>query len=205
VQKPYSVLEERIIEASVQLFSCRGFKGTSTRQIAHLANVSEATLFRHFPRKTGLFWTAAESRLKQLKLGRDLQNSLANDLDPAQVVPLIVTFLVDIVVQQPQLLRLLYVAANEMHGSERMFREHLGPIFDSVNTYFGRCVAKGIVNNLDPSMVTLGMAAAIATHSSLHQLFAYKDLRCNPEETARGHSRLWLNAICQGDGRAVTT
>ena len=202
MRKAHSVVEVRIIEASVQLFSCRGFKGTSTRQIAHLADVSEATLFRHFPRKTNLFWAAAESRLKQLKLGRDLQNSLANDLDPAEVVPLIVAFLVDTVVQQPQLLRLLYVAANELSGSESMFREHLGPIFDSVNAYFGRCAAKGMVRDLDPSMVTLSMAAAIATHSSLHQLFADKDSRWNPKNTALGHSRLWLNALCLRAGQA---
>lgn len=190
-----SVTEVRIIEASVQLFAQRGFRGTSTRQIAHLADVSEATLFRHFPRKARLFWAAAESRLKQLKLGRHLQTSLANDVNPAEVIPLIVTFLLETEEQEPQLLRLLCVAANELRGSERMFKEHLGPIFDSVNDYFGRCAAKGVVCNVDPSMVTLGMAAAIGTHRLLHQLFAGKSSRWNTEEMARAHGQLWLNAL----------
>ena len=201
-----SVVEVRIIEASVQLFARRGFRGTSTRQIAHLAEVSEATLFRHFPRKTGLFWAAAESRLKQLKLGRNLQNSLANDLNPDEVIPLIVTFLLETEAQEPQLLPLLYVAANELRGSERMFKEHLGPIFDSLNDYFRRCSAKGTVCNLDPSLVTLGMAAAIGAHRSLHQLFAGKGSPWNVEEAARAHCQLWLNALRQQvpDGQLLT-
>ena len=73
-----SVTEVRIVEAAVQLFSRQGYKGTSTREIAQFAGVNEATLFRYFARKTGLFWAAAESRLTRLKLGRELQNSLAS-------------------------------------------------------------------------------------------------------------------------------
>lgn len=192
-----SVVEVRIIEASVQLFAQRGFRGTSTRQIAHLADVSEATLFRHFPRKTHLFWEAAESRLKKVKLGRALQSSLANDVPPEQVIPLIVAFLVETMEQDPQLLRLLYVAASELRGSERMLREHLGPIFDTVNAYLSRCAARGVVCNLDSSMVTLGMAAAIGAHRSLHQLFFDKTSRWSAKELARGHSQLWLNALRQ--------
>ena len=49
-----SVTEVRLVEAAVQLFSRQGFKGTSTRDIAQLAGVNEATLFRYFARKTDL-------------------------------------------------------------------------------------------------------------------------------------------------------
>jgi AcrR family transcriptional regulator len=121
-----SITEARIVEASLQLFSRQGYKGTSTRGIANLADVSEATVFRYFARKADLFWAAAESRLNRLKLGRELQNGLAKDGDPGLIVPMIVGFLVDAMMQQPQLMRLLYVAAFELPGSERMFREHLG-------------------------------------------------------------------------------
>ena len=111
-----SVTEVRIIEAAVQLFSRQGYKGTSTREIAHLAEVNEATLFRCFVRKADLFWAAAESRLNRLKLGRELQHGLATDLDPAIVVPMLVTFVVDNMSQHPELMRLLYVAGFELPG-----------------------------------------------------------------------------------------
>src|SRR5208337_748966 len=89
-----SVTEVRLVEAAVQLFSRQGFKGTSTRDIAHLADVNEATLFRYFSKKADLFWAAAESRLNRLKFERELQNGLARDLDPNVIVPMLAAFMV---------------------------------------------------------------------------------------------------------------
>jgi AcrR family transcriptional regulator len=51
-----SVTAVRIVEAAAQLFAHNGFKGTTTREIAQLASLNEATLFRYFPRKPELFW-----------------------------------------------------------------------------------------------------------------------------------------------------
>ncbi len=155
-----SVTEVRIVEAAVQLFSRQGYKGTSTREIAHLAGVNEATLFRYFARKADLFWAAAESRLNRLKLGRELQHGLATDMDPEVVLPMLVDFLVKEISEDTELMRLLYVAGFELPGAERIFREHLGPIFDAVNAYFSRCATRGVICDLEPTFATLGLAGA---------------------------------------------
>jgi AcrR family transcriptional regulator len=50
--------EERrvaIIQAVRHLFANKGFKGTTTRELAEAAGVSEALLYRHFPAKEDLF------------------------------------------------------------------------------------------------------------------------------------------------------
>ena len=50
--------EERrvgIVEAAKPLFARHGFAGTTTRQIAQMAGVSEALLFQHFPSKAALY------------------------------------------------------------------------------------------------------------------------------------------------------
>ena len=50
--------EERraaIIKAVRQVFSEKGFHGTTTRELAAAAGVSEALLFKHFPNKEALF------------------------------------------------------------------------------------------------------------------------------------------------------
>ena len=138
-----SVTEVRIVEAAAQLFAHNGFKGTTTRDIAQLADLNEATLFRYFPRKPDLFWAAVESHVARVKLARDTQASLASDDALTVVVPLLVAFLLDNFNHQPQLQRLLHVAAFELPGSGKMIREHLGPIFDMVCAYFKRCAEKG--------------------------------------------------------------
>src|SRR5437588_1620508 len=50
--------EERraaIIKAVRRLFADKGFHGTTTRELADAAGVSEALLFKHFPNKEALF------------------------------------------------------------------------------------------------------------------------------------------------------
>ena len=192
-----SVTEVRMVEAAVQLFSRQGYKGTSTREIAQLAGVNEATLFRYFTRKADLFWAAAESSLNRLKLGRELQNGLATDVDPKIVVPMLVEFVVENMSQHPELMRLLYVAGFELPGADRMFREHLGPIFDAVSAYFGRCAARGAICDLEPTFATLGLAGAVSAHRNLHQLFTGRDLPGDVRASTPAYAQFWLNALRQ--------
>ncbi|GAB6162392.1 TetR/AcrR family transcriptional regulator [Desulfothermus naphthae] len=53
---------QRIIEAAYTLFSEKGYHGTSTREIAKAASVSEVTLFRKFGNKETLFKEVLNSK-----------------------------------------------------------------------------------------------------------------------------------------------
>src|SRR5207249_2537150 len=57
-----------IIAAAASLFAQKGFNGTTTREIARTAGISEALLFRYFPTKRALYAAiiAARSQLSQL-------------------------------------------------------------------------------------------------------------------------------------------
>src|SRR5688572_11835034 len=46
---------EQILLAAVELFSQKGFKGTTTKEIARAVGVSEAMVFRHFATKDELY------------------------------------------------------------------------------------------------------------------------------------------------------
>jgi TetR/AcrR family transcriptional regulator, transcriptional repressor of aconitase len=46
---------QAIVDAAVPLFARRGFGGTTTRELAEAAGISEALLFRHFPSKQLLY------------------------------------------------------------------------------------------------------------------------------------------------------
>src|SRR5450759_1628100 len=46
---------ESIIEAVTAAFADKGFYGTTTRELAKAAGVSEALLFKHFPNKEALY------------------------------------------------------------------------------------------------------------------------------------------------------
>ncbi len=198
-----SVTEVRIVEAAAQLFAHNGFKGTTTRDIAQLADLNEATLFRYFPRKPDLFWAAVESHVARVKLARDTQTSLASDDAPTIVVPLLVGFILDNLKNQPDLRRLLHVAAFELPESDQMIREHLGPIFDMVCAYFKRCAERGIMRNVAPSLAALGLLGAITAHQSLCKLFTEKERPYpNEEQALSAYAVLWLNGLLPGNDAA---
>jgi len=46
---------ERLLQAASELFSQRGYRGTTTRDVADAAGITERTLFRHVPSKAALF------------------------------------------------------------------------------------------------------------------------------------------------------
>src|ERR1700704_165991 len=46
---------QAIVRTAVPLFARKGFAGTTTRELAEAAGISEALLFRHFPSKQLLY------------------------------------------------------------------------------------------------------------------------------------------------------
>lgn len=56
--RPSAEVQSLIIQAARDLFSQRGYRGTTTRDIAIRAGVAEGLLYRHFRTKSGLFEVA---------------------------------------------------------------------------------------------------------------------------------------------------
>src|SRR5690349_13547051 len=52
-----------IIRAAIELFAQKGFRGTTTRDLAAHADVNEAILFRHFKTKEELYTAILEHKV----------------------------------------------------------------------------------------------------------------------------------------------
>jgi AcrR family transcriptional regulator len=72
----------QLLEVAVDLFARRGFRGTTTAQLARAAGVTEPILYRHFENKLDLFVTLIE------EVGREViaswQESLEGVSDPRE-------------------------------------------------------------------------------------------------------------------------
>ncbi len=163
--------EERIVEAAVQLFSRRGFRGSSTRAIAQLAGVHEVTLFRHFPRKRDLFWASTASRLSRLKMTPELAARMEQDADPLVIVPSLVEFLAEKLCYQSELTRLLYLGLFELEsGDQQVFGKHLATLLQPIHEYLTRCVQARRLRCSDPQAATLGLIASVLIHHAAPDL-----------------------------------
>lgn len=188
---------DKIVQAAAQLFARQGYHGTSTREIARLADVSENTLFRHFDHKEDLFWSALRSRSTGLKLRRDLLDGIATGDDPEVVLPKIIDLLVDTVIFKPELLRLIAVAFLELHWKTEAFcQEYLSPIFSAISRYVEMNIENERVRNLDPTMVTAAMVTTVMAHAEISRLIdgdklAYPGTR----EAASAYTKFWLDVL----------
>ena len=198
-----TVTEARIIEAAVQLFSQKGFKGTSTKDISNLARVNEVTLFRYFPHKSDLFSAATESRLIRVRMGRELQSKLAGDASLETIVPMLTEFLMENFFDPPDLVRLLYVAGFEVPASAKIVREYLGPFFDSIHGYFERSAAKGLIGNIEPSIATLGLPGVVTAHQNFYRLFTGTELGWEPQKSGPAYAAFLLGALSPNGEKVV--
>jgi AcrR family transcriptional regulator len=53
-KKELTQKQKNILESAIQLFAEKGYNGTTTNEIAKLAGVAEATIFKHYRSKKGL-------------------------------------------------------------------------------------------------------------------------------------------------------
>lgn len=194
----------KIVQAAAQLFARQGYHGTSTREIARLAEISENTLFRYFDHKEDLFWAALRSRLSGLELRRDLLQGIAESASPEVVLPQILAQLVDTAILKPELLRLIAVAFIELHWkAATVCYEHLSPTFSTVNRYLANNIASGKLRDLDSSLVTAALAATVMVHPELSKLIAgapapYSDSR----DAIRVYTKFWLDVLTPEPGRS---
>ena len=188
---------ERILEAAVQLFARQGFSGTSTRKIARLAGVNEASLFRHFSSKQELFWAALQSRLGHLCLGKELQNALSQRAKPEVVLPLLIELLVQVATYQAELIRLLDVGLLEQRPRvEIVYRKQIAPIFQAITDYLDACVKSGVLRGMDPSLTTIALSTTVLAHQCLYGLVSGAGTPyVNSEEAVSAYTKFWLNAL----------
>jgi AcrR family transcriptional regulator len=188
---------DKILQAAAQLFARQGYHGTSTREIARLADVSENTLFRHFDHKEDLFWSALRSRSNGLKLRRDLLDGITGGDDPEVVLPKIIDLLVDTVIFKPELLRLIAVAFLELHWKTEAFcKEYLSPIFSAINRYMEMNVENERLRNLDPTMVTAALVTTVMTHAEISRWIDGDRLSYSgSREAASAYTKFWLDVL----------
>jgi AcrR family transcriptional regulator len=192
-----SVRKDKILQAAGKLFAHQGYHGTSTREIARLADVSENTLFRHFENKEELFWSTLRSYSAGLKFRQDVLKGLTQGGPPEVVLPKIVEMLADTINYRPELLRLVAVAFIELHTKADEFSlESLSPVFSVINRYLEINIRNGKIRNLDTTILTSALIMTVLAHPGIYSLIdGDKPVFSNSLEAHRAHARFWLDLV----------
>ena len=188
---------ERTVLAAAKLFARQGYHGTSTREIARVAGVSENTLFRHFDNKEDLFWSALLWHTSGLRFRRDLQEGLERGDPPAVVLPKLFEFLTDTATYKPELVRLVAVAYLELHAKiEAYCREHFAPMLSALEHYLAGHARQGTIQGRDTTMLTTALLSSTLMQPGVARLLAQDNLSgASSKDPARPYANFWLELL----------
>jgi TetR/AcrR family transcriptional regulator len=191
---------EQLIQVAVDLFSRKGFKGTTTREIAAAAGVTEAIIFRHFATKEQLYTAIIDRKLNSLATAEwctGVQAAINRDDDEA-----VVRQLIDAIIQthktDPKFERLVLYAALEGNVvALRHMRQITASIVDLYRKYLLRRQKQGVHRRCVPEvalMAIVGMAQNYAlckyVHGIKEQCFSDKQALDTFTQIALGGLRL---------------
>lgn len=185
----------QIIEASAELFARKGFRGTTTREIAEGAGVSEAMIFKHFATKEDLYGAIIDTKTHPDNiLGPAAAPAAARD--DAAVLRAIGRRLVERAQADPTILRLLHFSALEGHQlSEIFFRTRFQVVLDFLSGYIRQRIGDGAFRPVDPLLAAQGFIGMVAYHLQLHELFGRKP---GPSETPEQAMETFVDLFLAG-------
>lgn len=183
-----------IIAAAASLFAQKGFNGTTTREIARTAGISEALLFRHFPTKRALYAAILAEKVNLSQLMAAVEEAAAKS-DDVRVFTLIASFRIHQGGADPTLLRLLLFSALEGHELSDMFFRNLHRVFyDYLAGYIARRTREGAFRKVDPLLAAQSFIGMIVYHRLLHEIFRVP-AHCSPEDAVAGYVGVFLGGI----------
>ena len=195
-QSPRTPGHERqasLISAAASLFAANGFTGTTTKEIAKAAGISEALLFKHFPTKHALY-TAILAEKAQYSGLREAVEEAANNQDDTRLFTLLASYRIR-KGADPTLLRLLLFSALEGHElSDMFFRQQYRVFHDLLAGYIRRRIEDGAFRPVDPVLAARAFFGVVLHHRLLHDIFGLP-MHVSHEATVVEYVSLFLGGL----------
>ena len=198
----------QILRVAVSLFSQRGFRGTTTKEIAHGVGVSEAMVFRHFATKVELYAAildhkaCADSGLKDP--GQLIADAVGRKDDRAVFETLAFEALQHHD-RDPEFQRLLLYSALEEHELAQMFWERtVLQIYGLLSSYISERQRDGAFREVNPYVAVRAFVGMIIHHSLNNNLWDRQRtlLNISNEQAAREFTEVFLSGIVTDRSRA---
>ena len=195
---------EQILQTAVDLFSKRGFKGTTTKEIAKASGVSEAMVFRHFASKDELYGAILHNKGCQDGVQRmpweenEVLAEAIRQKDDFAVFYNLAKNALDKHHEDVGFMRLLFYSALEEHDlAERFFGEFVARIYGFIGGYIEERQRDGVFRKLEPKIAVRAFMGMMI-HHSLNNILWDKQrnlLDITNEEAAKNFAEILLRGI----------
>ena len=201
---PADIRREQILQTAVDLFSQRGFKGTTTKEIAKSAGVSEAIIFRHFASKDELYAAILHSKSCQDGLHKypwEGNEELRRAIRERDDFGVFYHFALQAMTNQQKdisFMRLLFYSALEEHElAARFFGDFVSHVYGFISEYILDRQRDGAMREFDPRVAVRAFLGMII-HHSLNNILWDKQrslLNISNEEAAKNFAEILLRGV----------
>ena len=190
----------QILKVAIKLFSQRGFSGTTTKEIARLAGVSEAMVFKHFANKEELYSAILDYKAcdKHIQHRFDDLIKKTEEKDDFGVFYTMSLNALNYHSDDSNFMRLMLHSALEEHDLARMFFESfITEMYSFLGDYIKQRQADGVFREIDPRIVVRAFMGMFVHHSLYNILWdkEQKILNISNEEAALQFTEILLNGI----------
>lgn len=183
VRLPAGERRETIIKAAVSLFARKGFAGVTTREIARASGISEAMLFKVFPRKEALYRAILRRHLEEVERGFPVGGLAESPAAPEEFFAGVARILLRRMDEDPTLLRLMFYSALEGHPMAREFERHRArPLRRAIAAYLRRRMRAGEMARIDPDIAARSFVWSTVGLGISRALFREPGARAFPRE-----------------------
>jgi AcrR family transcriptional regulator len=188
---------EQILEIATGIFARRGFQGSTTREIAQRAGVTEALVFRHFATKEELYWAVIERKIIAAAGAEKMRAILSSVNDDRAILAAVSEHILERRAKDQTLSRLLIYSSLESHDlSGRFFRTYVAECFEILADFIRKRITEGRFRKVNPLLAARGFLGMVVYHSWIQELYGgkrYQDF--SVKEVSEAFADLWLQGV----------
>ncbi|HXG95057.1 MAG TPA: TetR/AcrR family transcriptional regulator [Blastocatellia bacterium] len=187
----------QIVNVAAELFSQKGFSGTTTKEIADRAGVSEAIIFRHFATKDDLYTAILDYKVRQSaeRLQVHLKEA-ASRKDDAAFFGTLAFEMLEFHEKDKTFMRLLLFSALEGHDlSEIFFHTSARETKNHIRRYIKQRIADGAFRKVDPAVAARAFVGMVLHQVQVRNLFQFDDVKLSNRAIADRFVELFMSGI----------
>jgi AcrR family transcriptional regulator len=189
--------KERILAAAGELFSRKGFAGTTTKEVALAAGINEALLFRHFGNKEEMYWAVLEQRCRLGEGRRKMERRIVEGQGDFELFAGIAQDILERHRETPELMRLFLFSALESHSlSDRLFRTYSAHFYETLAAHIEKRKQEGVFRDIDSLLAARGFIGMVFYHHMVQNIFGGKKYQTfDPKRVAETLAEIWLRGM----------
>ena len=190
---------DQIIRVAADLFAQQGFKGTTTRQIAEQAGITDALVFKYFDTKESLYSAVITHKACEFSNWdlREIQTEIEakDDTGVFQGTALVI---LNSVKRDPGLMRLLLHSglAEDHQLSNLIFQSQVTNLVKVLGAYVQTRIEDGAFRDRDPMIAARGFLGMINHQVLMREIFKHEAyVKYSNQDLAEAYTSLFLNGV----------